>query len=418
VTRRWTSADDLRASVARRWASGELLASVVTGEPTFPLRIRISRPTTEELSDRLADVRTWMAGLRALGAGRVEYKESRTRLLGGNQLPAALVLDIVDDAASLVDGAPAQLAAFRRLVAATSARHPELVPLLARRPFDAIGAADVWDRLLDVVDWLGAHPNPQRYLRQVDLPGVHTKLIEEHARLVAVLCEAACPHTVVDPVAVAFERRFGFRTKPRLVRFRVLDQSLRLSTTDTDGDYTLTAVDFGRLNIDVKDVFVVENEVSFLAFPSCPSAVCVWGAGSGLEHLAMAPWLARARVIYWGDLDTHGFAILEQLRAVLPAARSMLMDRSTFEACQDRWGTEEVQVTRELPLLSAVEKEAYDLLRDQRLGRNLRLEQELIPQHLLTEALRGLPPEREGVHRWRRYLRRAARRREDHRVRW
>lgn len=388
MTRRWTTVEDLRGWAARRWASGALLASVVTGEPAFPLRVRIGGPTTDELSDRLADVRAWVASLRAVGVGRLEYKESRTRLLGGNQLPAALVFDSIDDAASLVDGAPAQLAAFRDLVAATSARRPELLPLLARRPFDTICAAGVWERLLDVVDWLGEHPNPQRYLRQVDLPGVHTKMIEDHARVLAVLCEAAGPHAVVDPDAFTFERRFGFRIKPRLVRFRVLDPSLRLSETDIDGDYTLTAADFGRLRLDVHDVFVVENEVSFLAFPSRPSAICVWGAGSGLEHLAMAPWLVPRRVTYWGDVDTHGFAILQQLRAVLPDARSMLMDRPTLEACRDRWGTEDVQVTRDLPLLCTVEKEAYDLLRDQRWGRNLRLEQELIPPHLLTGALR------------------------------
>lgn len=213
----------------------------------------------------------------------------------------------------------------------------------------------------------GRNPNPRRYLRQVDLPGVHTKLIEENSRLLSVLCAAACPSAVVDPDAATFERRFGFRPKPRLVRFRALDPSLLLSTTDSDG---------------------VENEVSFLSFPSLPKAICVWGAGSGLEHLALAPWLTRRRVTYWGDLDTHGFAILQQLRAVLPDARSMLMDRSTLEACRDRWGSEDVQVTRDLPLLDPAEREAYDLLRDQRLGRNLRLEQELIPQHLLDRELR------------------------------
>jgi len=215
-------------------------------------------------------------------------------------------------------------------------------------------------------------------------------MIEEHARLLAVLCDTAFPHTVVDPDAVAFERRFGFQTKPRLVRFRVLDPSLRLSDTDIDGDYTLTAVDFGRLQVDLEDVFIVENEVSFLAFPSRSSAICIWGAGSGLEHLAMAPWLTHARATYWGDLDTHGFAILQQLRAVLPDARSMLMDRSTLEACRDRWGSEEVQAIRDLPLLSVAEREAYDLLRDQHLGRNVRLEQEFVPQSLLEQALREL----------------------------
>lgn len=387
MTRPWTSVDDLHASLTRRWMSGELLAGIVTGATLFPLRVRISRPRPEELSARLADVRTWVTSLASVGPGRIEYKESRTRLLGGNQLPAALVLDTVDDVASFVDGAPRQLAAFRDVVAATSARRPELLPVLARRPFDAVVAADVWDRLLDVVDWLAEHPNPQRYLRQVDLPGVHTKMIEAHARLLALLCDVACPQAVVDPDAIAFDRRFGFRIKPRLVRFRVLDPLLRLSATDVDGDYTLTAVDFGRLEVDVHDVFVVENEVPFLAFPSRRSAICVWGSGSGLEHLAMATWLTRARVTYWGDVDTHGFAILHQLRAVVPTAQSMLMDKPTLEACRDRWGNEDVQVTRDLPLLSDAEKVAYDVLRDQRLGRNVRLEQELIPERLVEEAL-------------------------------
>lgn len=387
MTRRWTTPEDLRASVARRWASGELLASVITGDPAPPFRVRITRPSARDLSDRLAEVREWVATVHALEGGRVECVESRTRLLGNNQLPAVLVLDTLDDAAAFVEGGSEQLVTFRRLVAQTSARHPQLIPVLAKRSFDAIAAATVWDRLLDVIDWLAAHPNPQRYLRQVDIPGVHTKLIEANGRLLSVLCEAACPQIVVDPHAVTFERRFGFRSKPRLVRYRVLDPPLRLSSTDVDGDYTLTAGDFARLRLNVRQVFVVENEVSFLALPPQRSAICIWGAGSGLEHLAAARWLRDIPVTYWGDLDTNGFAILHQLRAVLPHARSMLMDRRTLEACRDRWGTEDVQVIRDLPLLVAGEKEAYDVLRDQRLQRNLRLEQELIPPHLVDEAL-------------------------------
>lgn len=390
MTRRWTTPDDLRASVARRWASGDLLAGVVTGDPAPPFRVRITRPSGRDLSDRLAEVRQWVASVHALGGGRVECVESRTRLLGNNLLPAVLVLDTLDDAAAFVEGGSEQLVAFRRLVAQTSARYPQLIPVLAKRPFDAIAAAIVWDRLLDVVDWLAEHPNPQRYLRQVDLPGVHTKLIEANSRLLSVMCEAACPQTVVDPHAITFERRFGFRSKPRLVRYRALDPALRLSATDVDGDYTLTSSDFARVCLNVRKVFVVENEVTFLAFPPQRSAICIWGAGSGLEHLAAARWLRDVVVTYWGDLDTNGFAILHQLRAVLPNARSMLMDRRTLDDCRDRWGTEDVQVTRDLPLLAAEEKEAYDLLRDQRLARNVRLEQELIPQHLVDDALARL----------------------------
>ncbi len=43
--------------------------------------------------------------------------------------------------------------------------------------------------------------------------------------------------------------------------------------------------------------------------------------------LAQADWLARCQVSYWGDIDTHGFAILDQLRTYIPHAHSLLMDR-------------------------------------------------------------------------------------------
>lgn len=32
------------------------------------------------------------------------------------------------------------------------------------------------------------------------------------------------------------------------------------------------------------------------------------------------------------------------------------------ETCRDRWGSEEVQVTRDLPLLDPGERDAYDVL--------------------------------------------------------
>jgi hypothetical protein len=43
-------------------------------------------------------------------------------------------------------------------------------------------------------------------------------------------------------------------------------------------------------------------------------------------------------VHYWGDLDTHGFAILHSLRAWLPQTQSFLMDRQTLAEHRDRLG--------------------------------------------------------------------------------
>ncbi|QIK37670.1 hypothetical protein GWK36_06375 [Caldichromatium japonicum] len=40
--------------------------------------------------------------------------------------------------------------------------------------------------------------------------------------------------------------------------------------------------------------------------------------GYGWEALAQGPWLNACQLYYWGDLDTHGFAILDGLRNHFP----------------------------------------------------------------------------------------------------
>jgi hypothetical protein len=48
-------------------------------------------------------------------------------------------------------------------------------------------------------------------------------------------------------------------------------------------------------------------------------------------------WAARAHCIYWGDLDAHGFAILNRARSYLPELKSVLMDEETLREHQDLW---------------------------------------------------------------------------------
>ncbi len=73
--------------------------------------------------------------------------------------------------------------------------------------------------------------------------------------------------------------------------------------------------------------------------------VVVWGKGFEVDRVGRLPWLVATAVVYWGDLDTHGFAILDRLRAWLPHTRSFLMDRETLLAHRDRWVVEERPAT-------------------------------------------------------------------------
>ena len=106
--------------------------------------------------------------------------------------------------------------------------------------------------------------------------------------------------------------------------------------------------------------------------------MAIFGAGYGFESLERTHWLSRCRLHYWGDIDTHGFAILDALRHRFGHVQSLLMDRSTFLEFESLWGSEDAPLDRDLGALTAEERALYDELRDNRLGRNLRLEQERI----------------------------------------
>src|SRR5216684_1692083 len=86
----------------------------------------------------------------------------------------------------------------------------------------------------------------------------------------------------------------------------------------------------------------------------------------------------RRRSIIWGDIDTHGFAILDRLRAFFPYAQSFLMDRTTLMAHRELWGRERDRYERPLSRLTIPEQVLFEELKDGLLGDRVRLEQERI----------------------------------------
>ncbi len=385
----WTTPADIRAQVQRLWDRGVIAASIVDGSEVFPRRLLLKGPTSHDLSERFQDVRTWIAGLMQLSHCRVVMREVRHRVIGTNAIPEEIWIDSLDHALLLIGKrVPAQQ--LRALATETQARQPPLHAWLQRNALQSLRLADDWTRLLDVVEWLKARPRPGVYLREVDLAGIHSKFIEGHRAVLSDWLDLVLSGAAIDTKAVGssqFCARYGFREKPLRIRFRVLDPALRLVGDGCDQDLTLNAEAFKELNPGISRVFITENETNFLAFPEVSSSLVIFGAGYGFEMLAEAAWLAECDIHYWGDIDTHGFAILDQLRAVLLHARSMLMDRMTLMQHQTLWGTEPKPERRDLFRLTREERELYDDLRDNRLGERIRLEQERVRFGYLEAAL-------------------------------
>ncbi|MBS0372554.1 MAG: hypothetical protein JSS57_25540 [Proteobacteria bacterium] len=386
----WTTSTDLRAQVQRLWDRGELLRASVSGAIEWPRRLSLKTPVASDLTERFEAVREWARAVADTPHVRIEWREWTHRVQGRQRLPTAVWVDSSPDALAFIGQARAARH-YLALWQQTAVAQPTLLPWLIKRPLQVLELADDWERLLTVVAWLQAHPRPGVYLRQVDAPGVDSKFIEAHRGILTEWLDLALPPEAIDATAsgvAQFARRYGFLDKPLRLRFRLLDPALP-SLPGCNGlpDITLDAASFARLALPVRRVFITENETNFLAFPPAAKAIIVFGAGYGWDALAPATWLQDCNVYYWGDVDTHGFAILDQLRQYLPHAASFLMNRETLLAHRPHWGKEPAPTQRELPRLTAEEATLYDALRFDHLQPGLRLEQEHVSYRWLSDKL-------------------------------
>jgi hypothetical protein len=395
----WTTPAELRAQVQKLWDRGDVLTALLSDEPFFPRRLILKVPSSAEISRHFDAVREWCKSLSLLRHCRMELHEFNHRILGTNVMPQAAWLDSADAACAWM-GKTREAERFRQLISITQQRQPALLPWLAKRPLRALDLTEQWEQLLNVVEWIQQHPRTHIYLRQVDIPGVHSKFIEAHRAVLAAWLDLVLPVEFISPEhtgVTQFAARYGFRDKPVRLRFRVLDPNLvvipEVQCPDSGAipDISLDADSFARLKLSVHQVFITENETNFLAFPRVKASIVIFGAGYGWEALAQARWLKHCSIHYWGDIDTHGFAILNQLRTHFEHVQSLLMDKGTLLAHEAFWGQEDQPIQHDLPGLNATERELYNDLRDNRIRIGLRLEQERIGYAWLENALTGRP---------------------------
>nr|WP_240192000.1 DUF3322 domain-containing protein [Desulforhopalus vacuolatus] len=383
----------MRVQVQKLWDRGCLLAELAGGETIFPRRLPLKGPNSKELSDRFNEVRDWITHLKNIDSNyRITWRSINHRILGTNEIPAQVWIDSLQDALAVL-GKRREARTFAGLIALTRKSHPELLPWLAKHPLTALKLADDWSCLLKIVTWLQSHPRPGIYLRQIDIPGIHSKFIEKHRGVLGALFDLTLPPEALDLTARGmggFCSRYGFQEKPLQIRFRILDPKSALLSTKTDQDITVTQATFAELNVPVTRVFITENEINFLAFPRVPDAMVIFGAGYGFDNMATAHWLQEREIHYWGDIDTHGFAILNQLRKFFPRATSFLMDQETLHTHRTLWGFEPGQETADLPRLTSSENALYTALHQNLWARQVRLEQERIGFDSLLEALQKI----------------------------
>lgn len=387
----WSTSEAVERAVRRRWDSGELLRSYARREPFVVLGVPLRGPTAPEVGTDLDRVRRWASGLER-GSRRGHAYTLTTRTLGGrvvgrNEVPARAVVSTYEQAWHLLD-VEAEVAALDHAAALTIARLPELETWVVEHPLRVVASAGSWAQVLAATGWLRDHGGRGLYLRQVDAPGVDTKFVEQHRPLLADLLDVLLPPQAVDTRRSRtreFAPRYGFAWPEPLVRLRPGSGSPRLPTRSSE--IGLRVDDLAALDLAPCRVLVVENEVTYLSVPPTAGELVVFGSGYTVGALGRVRWLAGCDLRYWGDLDTHGFAILNRLRFWFPQVRSLLMDRTTLLSHRDRWGREPSPTRARLEHLTVAEADLYRDLVEDVFGPAVRLEQERIAWSTVEEAL-------------------------------
>ncbi|MES2759511.1 MAG: DUF3322 domain-containing protein [Pseudomonadota bacterium] len=393
----WSTPGAIRVQLQRIWDDGRVLSARLGGEALFPFELRLRQPGVAELGEQFDAVRAWIKALEAgskaaIGHGYdIVWREINHRQLGRNRIPDRIVVATAADAVRLL-GRTIDVGRFDQLAALTLGAFPQLKDWLGRRSLAVLEHAAAWERIVAILQWFVAHPRPQLYLRQLDIAGVDSKFIEARKALLSELLDQVMPADAVDASAGGarqFEARYGLLGKPALIRFRILDPAHFIGGLS---DLSVPVSQFAALDLDVEHVFITENEINGLAFPAVRSAIVIFGGGYGIDRLGQADWLRRRDIAYWGDIDTHGFAILDRLRASLPHARSVLMDADTLHAHRSLWGAEDKdkRYLGEASRLDTAERMLFDALRDDVFGERIRMEQERLGYTWVSDAIHGL----------------------------
>ena len=395
----WSGPDAVVTALQRLHARGAILREYV-GEPgrspgsaVFPLRIPLARPGRTDVADRLGAVVAWsrsMIEAADRGGWRVETRRvGGTGTIGAQQVPWFAHVDAAEQALEILGpGAERQGRQFRRAMEQAVLAGPWATQVCLAKPLEVLAIGGDWADVLAVAAWLTEHPRPGIPARMLPIPGVHTKVIERHEGLLARLLDLSLPSEQVDQGATTFAGRYGLAERVRTVTVAGPGAMVGLphleQATVTWPVAGLAGLDPSRYGI--SEVVIVEN-LAALAIVTCADGrLTIWGAGnSAADLISGVPWLHGLAVAYFGDLDSHGFAILDAVRGVLPHAVSVCMDPATVAAHLEHRVTETVASTAPLERLTEAERAALAAL-----GPGGRIEQERIDPDLLGKSLRML----------------------------
>jgi hypothetical protein len=374
----------IRNRLERTWAR-----DIEMSAPSWPHQFPLGAPSKSDLEN---DWQTYQQAIRMLkdwkssrGATVTLITEPRRVFSTTQDIPTHARVEDSHAAAHILDGGPS--GPWAKRLDRAEVRHQTIASAFPSATGIAriLQAADTWDDtefhlLLQVARWFEENASHAVGLtpRQVPIPGVHAKWLNTSG-----------PHLL----ALTGLPALGLAgNHPPRIHFTYLDPG-HLAAAGRAHD-SATVGDAFTPAYPPKVVVISENKDTAIHFMPVPGGIAVEGNGFGGKTAAAFRWLTEApHLYYWGDIDCHGYEILNGWRADGVPVDSILMDSATYEA-YEQYGTSDsgnghLQAGERKTLLhlTGAERAMYERLTDPLFTGHRRIEQERIPLTVAATAV-------------------------------
>ena len=355
------------------------LNAFINNEEIFPLEIPSNKgKSTDQFLKRYDEIKLLLLGEKTEDKSgySINFKKVNTKKQGIQSIPDKVFFESENDFLGYIKK-KSEYKQFKINVQDSLNRIPEMAIWVKNNLKKIIDFETEWEKLLIVCEYFFKNNVDGFYIRELPVK-VHTKFIEQHKGILKSIFDVILPEGRINSQENNFEKRYGLRFKPPVVRFRTLDDSVSIELAKLKfSDLAVPVSEFESLAIAPTKVFIVENEINFLTFPLVEDSIVIWGKGFAVENLKNTTFLKNVTIIYWGDIDCAGFSILSQLRSFFPKTRTIMMDLETWNEFKEFSVLDNKKKMKVLNNLTEEESEIYNLIIN--LDDNNRLEQEKIP---------------------------------------
>ena len=368
-------------------------------EPAFHLSLgRVTEAeAVRDLSCLKAELNRWREVLSQRQGWRVVLVEQRFRTVGLTvRCPRELTVDSTESLIRVLQPNGVTPAVWRTAISrlqrfcetfGLTSDESRKSAVAALRSLKLLFSSDTSDRefeaVLNTLSWLLRHPNAGLFPRALPVEGVDSKWLERRRGTLARLWNTVTGENVS---AADFLEHAGLLRLPQFVSVRNASSWVKEGTAENVVKLTPEAL--AQTAPEGPFVLIIENEQTALSL-DLGNVPIFFGLGYGVTLLASLPWMKEKRILYFGDLDTHGLAILAECRRLFLQTESVLTDLATFERFRALAVPEPKQAALPTDRLTTEERDLGERL----LAEGLRLEQERIPLETVREALlRALDP--------------------------